>query len=244
MIACLLAGGLLAAFANAQVNDPTRYNGATGSNVPDNTPGINGMTQMQVSQLRNYLSEVALINGTIRQGVSENARKDVTAVITAMHLPCVAEQGALAAIEAAPANPKDIRSKTYEVSCSNGMGYFIVVRREGDPQAFTCFAAEAQRLADIAAGHTPGIGCAIVPDVKLMAQTVMQRTNRQCTVSAVRWIGRSSKSGMEFTEVACGEGAGYVIASAGAGSETPVHISTCQELVPRGIGCKLSAVRE
>lgn len=135
----------------------------------------------------------------------------------------------------------DGASKVYEAACDSGLGYFVV-SSEKNSSAFTCFAADATRARDEAAGRQPGPVCSLPDnkDLKVMAHTMLGKLGTKCQVKDVRWIGVSARANSEYTEVACNDGTGYVLTMAVPGSHDPVSAITCIDAAKRGIMCKLS----
>lgn len=131
-------------------------------------------------------------------------------------------------------------SKTYEVACDNGLGYFVVSGEQAD--AFSCFAADAAALKDIEQKRTPGVTCALPVnrDVKVMAETMLGNAGFKCSVSNLRWIGINAKAGSEFTETTCADGNGYVLVTAAPGSSAAPSALPCLDALKRGLQCTLT----
>ena len=122
-----------------------------------------------------------------------------------MPLSCDVTEAILAAEGPATVDGKTVDTKTYEAACANGMGYFLISQDPGKPYGFSCFAADATRAADVAAGRA----------ARRLVPTASQRryesdgggraepTGTNCAVRDNRWIGTSSKTNTEYNEVAC-----------------------------------------
>jgi len=138
---------------------------------------------------------------------------------------------------------KDIR--IYEAACRSGTGYFLLSQAPKKAMAISCFAAEAERAADIARGVRPSaFSCKLsgATDVKAMAAGVVKAASLACDVSDYRWMGVSSGTGTEYSEVACSGGHGYVLEVPKAGKPEQVALVDCQEAIKSGIKCSLTAV--
>jgi len=139
---------------------------------------------------------------------------------------------------------KDV--KVYEAACRSGTGYFLVSQPPPKKaMAISCFAAEADRAAEIAQGAKPSaFSCKLTgaTDVKAMAAAVVKGASLACEVSDYRWMGVSSTTGTEYSEVACTGGHGYVLEVPKAGKVTQVALVDCQEAIKSGIKCSLTAV--
>jgi hypothetical protein len=158
-------------------------------------------------------------------------------LIEALSLPCE-----LAAAERVGGD-KDV--KIYEVACRSGVGYFLRSQPRKQAQAISCFAVEAARAADVAQGAKPsGFSCRLsgATDTKGMAAAVLKGASTACDVSDYRWMGVSSTSGKEYSEVSCANGHGYVLEIPTTGTLAPVAVVDCQDAIKTGLKCNLTAV--
>lgn len=173
----------------------------------------------------------------------EEILRDAAALAKAAPLSCEVTDAALLNDGMANINGQDIHVRTFETACGNGMGYFLVEQPPERTAGFSCFAADATRAKDVAAGREPQPACALPAnsDRKAMAGAVLSKLGLACQVSDVRWIGQESGTNSELTEAACTGGTGYVIKSAMPGSTAPVSALTCPDSYRRGISCKLSS---
>ena len=138
---------------------------------------------------------------------------------------------------------KSVKTKTYEGVCSNGLGYFIVGRGQGvSLSGFTCFAADATLQADLKAHRSADPVCTLpeISDIKAIASNVLLRKGHACQVRDVRWVGISPKSNTDFTEIACGDGTGFILASPLPGSTLASQLVRCRDSAAQGMPCKLS----
>ncbi|MGA7674963.1 MAG: hypothetical protein WCA78_07940 [Rhizomicrobium sp.] len=167
---------------------------------------------------------------------------NVQALVQSLPLSCTVTDADLIAEGPATVDGNTVNTNTYEVACGNGTGYFLVSLDSGNPYGFSCFVAEATRVADIAAGRAPGAVCSLPAnaDMKAMATSIINRAGTNCTVRDLKRIGQSTKSNTEYNEVACNDGKGYVLATALPGSTLPVIVASCHNSALQGIPCKLS----
>jgi hypothetical protein len=165
------------------------------------------------------------------------------AATLAKPLFCEVTDAKLLADGTADINGKSVHVRTYETACSNGLGYFLVDQAPEPMVGFSCFGADATHAADVAAGREPQPSCALPAnaDVKKAAGAVLSRLGQQCTVTALRPIGRDTKANTELTEAACSGGTGYIIASPLPGVTQPVSALSCPDSYRRGVACKLSS---
>jgi hypothetical protein len=82
---------------------------------------------------------------------------DVSGVFAKLKIACTVTDARLVAKGRAEGSGQE--TKTYEATCDSGLGYFVVSADTDD--AFSCFAAEATRDKDIAAGQAPGAVCTL-----------------------------------------------------------------------------------
>lgn len=159
-----------------------------------------------------------------------------------MPLSCDVSDAMLIATGPAVIDGKNVNTKTYEASCANGMGYFLISVDQARPYGFSCFAADATRAADVAAGRKPGAVCQLPlnANTKAMAGAVLGKAGVQCAIKGYRWVGQNSANHTEFDEFACESGQGYMVVAALPGSQIQVHVETCNASASRGLPCKLS----
>jgi len=212
--------------------------------------GPNNMTQEDFNKLADYvdvskrLTKADKAKGkTVADLIAEDKATSIELVKT-LPLSCEVTDAVLAAEGPVTVNGKPIDTKTYEVACGNGMGYFLVTQPPEKPYGFSCFAAEATRAADVAQGKPPGAICKLTAnaDIKTMATTVMSRAGTNCSVRDFRWVGTSTATNTEFTEVACNDNSGYILKSAVPGSTQPVRAINCHDAAMQGLPCKLTNV--
>jgi hypothetical protein len=167
---------------------------------------------------------------------------EVDALTKSINLSCSPTDAMPVAQGPAVVNGQTVQTKTYEVSCSNGMGYYLTSQAPVPPSGFSCFAAEAARAADVAHGRAATPICSLPEnsDTKAMASAVLGRLGETCQATGVRWIGQSLKTHTEYTEIACSDGKGYVLASATVGSAAAPTAQSCADSQKRGIDCKLT----
>jgi hypothetical protein len=173
----------------------------------------------------------------------EQVRSDAAALTKSLNLSCDVSDAKLLADGTADINGKSVHVRTYEAACHSGLGYFLVDQAPEPAVGFTCFGADATHTADIAAGREPQPSCTLPAnlDLKKAAGTVLSHLGQQCTVTALRTIGRDTKANTELTEAACSGGTGFVIASPLPGATQAVSALSCPDSYRRGISCKLSS---
>lgn len=175
----------------------------------------------------------------------EYARKESQKLIDALSVPCE-----LADAEQAGGGKVDINGQmldvtVYEAACRSGTGYFLVSQPPEKSLAISCFAAEAARATDVARGAKPDdFSCTLsgYKDAKTMAAAVLKGVGTACDVSDYRWVGVSTTTGTEYSEVSCEDGQGYVLEVPKTSQAAPLSIVECQDAVKEGLKCALTAV--
>jgi len=137
---------------------------------------------------------------------------------------------------------KRVEVVAYEVACNNGMGYLLASLGEEKPIAVSCFAAAATRADAIAKGEKSDVYCQLAAnkDLKAMAALLMTEAGASCTVNDLRWFGLAVATHTEYTEVACGDGNGYLLRAQQNEPATQVSAVSCQEAAKQGMKCHLT----
>lgn len=222
--------------------------GPGGTVAPGTQMGRGNISQEDLNKLEDYANLSKRMTAsdkdkgkTLKELLAED--KAAATKIAAQILPsCQVHEAILATEGKVTVDGKEVSTKTYEVSCSSGMGYFLVSQDPGKPYTISCFAADATRQADVEAGRKPGAVCQLPPnaDVNAMATKLMSNAGKTCAVTNHRWVGQNAASRVEFEEVACSNKTGYMLTVSLGGHSTPLHVSTCHASAMRGLPCKMS----
>ena len=167
----------------------------------------------------------------------------VTNLVNSVQFPCSVTNAQLLLEGNETIDGKIVKTKIYEAACGNGLGYFLVGRgQQGRPSGHTCFAADATKQADLIAHRTPDLVCTLPEnlDVKTIATNILLRKGMSCVVRDVRWVGISAKSNTDYTEIACNDGNGFILASPLPGSNFNPQVVRCHDAALQGTPCKLS----
>lgn len=226
---------------------PPGASGQMGGAGPANHLG-NVMTQDQFNKLTDYADQAKRLTKedkakgkTLKDLLAED-KATVVALVKTLPLSCDVTDAIRTAQGPDTVNGKTVDTKTYETSCTNGLGYFLVTAEPEKPYGFSCFAVDATRQADIKAGRKPTVTCSLPAnlDMKKMAATVLANAGVTCAIKDYRYIGQSVANHTEFVEYACEDGKGYITVAALPGASIPVHVETCNQSALRGLPCKLS----
>jgi hypothetical protein len=196
--------------------------------------GVNQLKQFGIYDVFKARAKQENKSGKSIEELLAQDKADASALVASMKLQCTVANAVLMAVDASA------HTKTFEVACASGAGYFLVQNEQPSaPLGFSCFAAEIARLTDIAAKREPGVACGLPenPGSKPMAETILQRAGKTCVVRDTKWHGQSATT--DFLEVACREGPGFVVRSPLPGSQSPLHVDTCVELTRIGFVCTL-----
>ena len=169
-----------------------------------------------------------------RQIPSGKVRSDSLEALVANAVNCAYEKGAFL-------GEADDRN-TYEVVCSNGPGYIVVMGET--PQVFNCvaLAGTATRLRAGDPEADVGTQCSLPEntDIVRSVKPIIAAANLDCTVDSARWIGEVE--GGQRYEVGCANSDGYWV-EAGPGGE-PGTVIDCLRLVAAGRECALTTPAE
>jgi hypothetical protein len=243
----------VAVFASAIIATPLAAQRAGGPAVsptatPEAVPNLTGnTTQDQINVFGNYsdvakrLTKADKTKGKTIADLLAQDKADAITVIQSAGMSCDVAKAVLVSEGPTTVDGATVNTKSYEVSCSNGMGYFLVSQEPGKPYGFTCFGAGATRDSDVAAGRKPNVVCGLPEnsDMKAMASAILKSSGQSCPVRDYRWIGQSAKSSTDYTEIACSDH-GFIAASPLPGSTAPLKIVACRDAYLQGIPCKLS----
>jgi hypothetical protein len=243
-----LALGLLGSPAAAQAS------GGGGVINGPNGPEYSGhmgrtLNQEQFNKLGDYadvakrLTKEDKARGKTLKDLLAEDQASAAALVKAMPLSCDVTQALQVAQGPATVDGKSVDTRTYEAACANGMGYFLIAPEAGKPSGFSCFAADATRAADVAAGRQPSAVCQLPPnaDVKAMAAAAMTHYGTNCAVRDLRSVGVSSATNTEYNEVACLDGKGYMLLTAMPGSMAAPRAIDCHTAGMQGLPCTLTS---
>ncbi len=171
-----------------------------------------------------------------------DAKEESGKLISALQLSCELSDAALVGRGNVKTDGKTIEVKAYEVACSNRMGYILVSQGSQRPTATSCFAADAQHTAGAAKGENSDLYCqlALNKDAKAMAASLMTTAGTTCAVSDVRWFGQSASSQTDYSEVACADGAGFLLKIPQTGPSASISVMSCREAAKQGLNCRLT----
>ena len=171
-----------------------------------------------------------------------SARQDSGQLVAELQLACELSDAALVGQGRAQVDGAKLDVKVYEIACSNHLGYLLLAQGARRPLALTCFAAAARQAADAAQGIATSPYCRLPQnrDLKSMAAAVIAAAGKACAVSNLRWFGQNAAGHLDYSEVACSDGQGYLLKVADAGPAPQPAALSCQEAALQGLKCHLT----
>jgi hypothetical protein len=215
------------------------------------TPSGNGpfgknMSQSEINNLSDYVDKSKRLTKKTSPEDKAKDKADAAALAAAIQLPCAVSDGAaVATSQSKGADGKLVDTTTYELSCSNGMGYLLVSRNPDKPVGLSCFAADAVRADHEAQGRNDALTCSLPEnaDLKAMAASVASHAGKACAAHGFAWVGQSSAKHLDISEVACEGGKGFILATAMPGATSEPAAMSCADAAASGIKCTLSDSR-
>jgi len=248
----LITAAMVIAVIGVAVPGVAQTMGAPGGTPSNMTTGGShmgtSMNQETFNKLQDYADQAKRLTKddkakgkTLEQVLAEDKAAAI-ALAKAMPLSCEVTDAMRFAEGPDTVDGKQVQTQTFEAVCTNGMGYFLISVDPGKPYGFSCFATDHTRKADIAAGRTPAEICRLPAnaDLKAVAGKMLTAAGHSCVVKDYRWIGQSVANHLEFDEVACEGGQGYMMVVALPGAQFPVRVETCNQSATRGLPCQMS----
>ena len=240
VLVALCAGACFVEPSAAQMSNTAAAGTAVGSGTtsPDAVPNA---TLDMIN--RDILKQKRETLGLTAEQLRDKDKADLTGLLNSVQFSCPVTDAQLRLEGTETVDGASVKTQSYEAACGNGLGYFIVGRgQQGRLSGITCFAADATRQADLQAYRQPDLACTLPEnlDTKTIATNVVLRKGMSCAVRDVRWIGVSAKSNTDYTEIACSDGTGFILASPLPGSTATPQLVKCHDAAAQGIPCKLS----
>ena len=221
-----------------------------------------GMNPEQARRISNYIYSAEAMN---RIGLKKVATKEELMVrakelITVLKLACEPTDVELAGDSSEKEAGKLYQSSLYEISCTDGNGYFLNshdrVRKEGGKPdhptaatsvALSCMSADKIHNDDIQNGVKSELYCHLQNnaggDMLTLSQRLLAAAGVNCNVSQYKWFGVKQESKTEFTEVACDNGTGYLLQTALPGGDAKPSAMNCTDALARnGLECRLTKI--
>ncbi|HEY4113591.1 MAG TPA: hypothetical protein VGM17_05960 [Rhizomicrobium sp.] len=219
---------------SSSINGPSNYNPGASNEGPN---------QAQQDSDRIYREVLTKQRSTLQKRFSsQKIMDDSTAAANGLQLSCNIQDAQLASENKMPVNGHDVTAFTYEIACADGMGYFVVSQNPEPPVGYSCFTIEGQRAAAAAKGQKFEEACVLPEnkDLRAVAGDVMRNLGTTCKVTRLQWMGQDDTKHSEYTEAACNDGKGYILATALPGSPMQGNVIPCSEANGHGLACRLT----
>lgn len=169
------------------------------------------------------------------------AKAESGTLVGALGLPCEITDAESIGRGHVTEGGKAIEAKLYEVACRNGTGYLLQSGGQS-PVATSCFAADATHAADLAEGRKSDLYCQLPAnkDIKAMAGGLMSAVGTPCAIKGVRWFGLSTSREIDYTEVSCDDGRGYLLKVPRTSASGQLSAIGCRDAAARGLKCHLT----
>ena len=228
-------------------NGPTNPGGQTGG----------GMSQSDIQGLADFVDSTKRLEH--KNIVSKAmAAKRATTMLDALHITCHLTDAEHIGSGKSVVGGQPVDVGLYEVACANGMGYLLTLVGRSSASGISCFAASAaQQVAsannpgDSAShGETAAAGAERVDstchlpanqDLNTMATTVVRNAGTACDARGEKWLGQSGSPTLDYTEVACNDGQGFVLRTPAPGSIGVIDVLSCADAATHGAQCHMSA---
>ncbi|MDE2182635.1 MAG: hypothetical protein KGJ78_06395 [Alphaproteobacteria bacterium] len=222
--------------ASAQMSGP-----AGGASMPPPNPNGPGSNQIP-SNLPQTRGTATGINRPPKANPEADKARAQQAV-QAFAIACQMTDSRVLASGKQSVNGQDVPTQVYEVACSDGLGYILQMHDSQPGMASSCFAAEGAHQDAVAKHEEYPFYCQLPAnaDIRRMAQNQLAKSGTGCTAARSIWFGVSRTDHLEYTEVACSDGKGYLLATAMPGYQTPTRVMSCIEAAQRGLQCKLTS---
>jgi hypothetical protein len=166
-------------------------------------------------------------------------------LVKSLQIACEISDARLVAagLARAASGKKEVRTRVYEVACSDTMGYLIETQGAETPVGISCLAAEEARASDVARGKEPSFFCKLPENQDVYAMVVSlinAGTGVQCAVSTLQSFGRSESAKSAYSEVACKDGQGFLLRTPLPGSQAKTIAMSCADAAKQGIKCRLT----
>jgi hypothetical protein len=173
----------------------------------------------------------------------EKAKEQSAKLVAALQLSCDISAAQLVVSGSRQIGGKETPVRVFEVACAQSLGYLLETQGSATPVAISCLTAEEGRAGDVAKGKEPGFFCKLPENRDVyaaVATLIASGAGAQCTVQRLQWLGRSDSAHLEYSEVVCEGGAGYVLSTALPGSQAKASVMSCGDAARQGVRCRLT----
>jgi len=229
--------------AVAQRGPPPNSGGPGNPTTGTMTGQIGTMSQADVQGLADFVESTQRME---RKALSpkSTAIKRSKVMLDALHIACELTDAEQVGSGKTTVNSQSVDVGLYETACSNGMGYLLTLVGKASASGVSCFAASATQPGDTSDPAKVDSKCHLpaAQDINAMAATVMRNAGTACDAHGVKWLGQSGSPVLDYTEVACEGGQGFVLRTPAPGSiGAAIDVLSCSDAVTHGARCQMSA---
>jgi len=238
LAAFLMMGG--AGTAGAQHGPPPAGGNPTTGTM---TGQVGTMSQADVQGLADFVEGTRRLERKDLQPKS-TAIKHSKVMLDALHIACELTDAEQLGSGKTTVGGQSVDVGLYETACSNGMGYLLTLVGKASASGISCFAASATQPGETSDPAKVDSKCHLPAnqDINAMATTVLRNAGTACDAQDAKWLGQSGSPVLDYTEVACHEGQGFVLRSPAPGSiGAAIDVLSCDDAATHGAKCQLSA---
>jgi len=198
------------------------------------------LSQGELQKFGDYLDRQHMLMSKDPEKAHREAIERVSKEINSIKLNCELQDAAAAGSSKSKATGETI--EMFEAACTNGMGYMLIAQQQKATAAISCFSANAIRADDQSKGVASDFYCQLPAnsDSQVAANKLLKIASINCEPTKIQWFGQSTAKQVEYTEVACKDGKGYLLRTALAGSIEAPSALNCEEASKQGLTCKLT----
>jgi hypothetical protein len=204
---------------------------------------MGGMSQADVQGLADFVDTTRRLD---RKDIKPKsiAIKRSKIMLDALHITCELSDAEQVGSGKTTVGGQPVAIGMYETACSNGTGYLLTMVGKDSASGISCFAASATEPTDTSDQSKVDTKCHLPADqdINAMATTVMRNAGTTCDARGVKWLGQSGSPLLDYSEVACKEGEGFVLRTPVPGSVGgAIDVLSCSDAAKHGAQCQLSA---
>lgn len=238
--ALLAALSMLIGTALAQRAPPA--GGINSPTVPEGQT-TNYISQSDLDSLATFVDQTKRLEAKNLKPKS-TAIKNSNVMLDALHIACQLTDAQQVGSGKTTAGGQLVDIGLYETACANGMGYLLTLVGRDSATGISCLAASATQPGDASDATKVDTKCHLPAnqDINALATTVMRNAGTPCDAHGVKWLGQNGPPVLDYTEVACNEGGGFVLRTPAPGSVGAViDVLSCDDAAKHGAKCQMSA---
>lgn len=232
----LMMGGDGVAFAQQQRSPLT-----SPTTAPDAGQMMGNMSQSDLRGLADFVDSTKRLERKDLQPKSV-ALKRSKVMLDALQIACGLTDAEQVGSGKTAVGGQTVDIGLYETACSNGMGYLLTLVGKASASGISCFAASATQQGAASDPTKVDSKCHLPAnqDINAMATSVMRNAGTSCDAHGVKWLGQSGSPTLDYTEIACNDGAGFVMRTPAPGAAAAIDVLSCADAATHGAKCEMS----